>query len=135
MSLPALVFPLTLLGAVVLILAYDTVSALLVARTPSFAYRNLWPVQLALYVVIGFVAAVMLLNPKLVGVTGAVTGLVEATAGWAITWRIGPGRIPGTTRASIVTTILAMVAFGFGLAVLGAWIFSFVARAMIAAHH
>jgi hypothetical protein len=132
---PALAFPLTLLGAVVLILAYDTVSALLVARTPSFAYRKLWPVQLALYVLIGFVAALTLLNPKLVGVTGAITGLVDATAGWAITSRIGPGRVPGTTFGSIVTTIFALIAFGFGLALLGAWIFSLVARAMIAAHH
>ncbi len=127
--------PLTLLGSIALVLAYDALSAAIAARSPSFPYRNLWPLQFALYVVIGFVASLTVLDPRLVGTIGAVTGLTEATAGWAITWRIGPGRVAGASPARIAVAIGSMVAFGFGLALLGAWVFVLVANAFARAHH
>jgi hypothetical protein len=128
-------FPLTLLASIALVLAYDTLSALIAARNPSFPYRNLWPLQFALYVVIGFVASLTVLDPRLVAATGAITGLAEATAGWLITWRIGPGRVANATPARIVIVIASMTAFGFGLALLGAWFFVLVARALAGARH
>jgi hypothetical protein len=123
----ATAFPLTLLAGVVLVLAFDAIGALICARNPRLAYRNLWPLQFALYVIIGFVAGVSVLDPRYVGAIGALTGLVEATLGWAITWRIGPGRIEGATTSGIVVAALSMVAWGFGLSLIGYVIFTQVA--------
>ncbi|MDB5095286.1 MAG: hypothetical protein JWO85_3387 [Candidatus Eremiobacteraeota bacterium] len=123
----ATAFPLTLLGGVVLVLAFDAIGALICANNPRLAYRNLWPLQFALYIIIGFVAGVSVLDPRYVGAIGALTGLVEATLGWAITWRIGPGRIEGATTSGIVVAALSMVAWGFGLSLIGYVIFTQVA--------
>src|SRR5260370_40754380 len=122
----ATAFPLTLLGGVLLVLAFDTIAALICARDPRLAYRNLWPLQFALYVIIGFVAGVSVLDPRYVGAIGALTALVEATLGWAITWRIGPGRIEGATRGAMVVAALSMVAWGFGLNPIGYGVFVLV---------
>jgi hypothetical protein len=126
-------FPLTLAASIALILACDILGAL-AARRGWFAYRNLWPVQFALYVIIGFVAMLTLLDLRWVQLTGAITGFVEATAGWNITWRIGPGRLPDANPVSIGIVILSMTAFGFGFAIAGALIFNAVAGAMLRAH-
>ena len=123
----ATAFPLTLLGGVLLVLAVDTIAALICARNPRLAYRNLWPAQFVLYVIIGFAAGVAVLDPRYVGAIGALTALVEATLGWAITWRIGPGRIEGATTSGIVVAALSMVAWGFGLSLIGYVIFTQVA--------
>jgi hypothetical protein len=128
-------FPLTLLVSIALVLAYDALSASIAARNPAFPYRNLWPLQFALYVVIGFVASLTVLDPRLVAAIGALTGLAEATAGWTITWRIGPGRVANGTPARIAVVIASMTAFGFGLALLGAWLFVLAANALTRAPH
>jgi len=130
----AIAFPLTLLGGVLLVLAFDTIAALICARNPRLAYRNLWPLQFALYVIIGFFAGVSVLDPRYVGAIGALTALFEATLGWAISWRIGPGRIEGATTSGILVAAFSMVAWGFGLSLIGYVIFVQVARALAAAH-
>jgi len=126
-------FPLTLLGSIVLILACDTAGAWL-AQRGTIAYRNLWPVQFGLYVAIGFVAMLALLDLRWVEAVGAITGLVEATLGWWITWRMGPGRLPDANGVSIGIVILSMTAFGFGFAIVGALIFNVAARALLSGH-
>jgi hypothetical protein len=126
-------FPLTLLGSVALIVAFDAAAAWLTRANPP-VYRRLWPVQFALYVLIGFVAMLTLLDLRLVQIVGALTGLVEATAGWAITWRIGPGRIPNTNVVSIAIVVLSMTAFGFGFAIAGALLFNAVAPVLLRTH-
>jgi hypothetical protein len=129
----SIAFPLTLLGSIALILAVDAAAAWLTRERPA-VYRRIWPVQFGIYVVIGFVAMLALLDLRLVQIVGALTGLAEATAGWAITWRIGPGRIPKTNPVSIGIVVLSMTAFGFGFAIAGALIFNAVAGALIRAH-
>jgi len=126
-------FPLTLLGAIALILAVDAAAAWLTRERPS-VYRRIWPLQFGIYVVIGFAAMLALLNLGLVQIVGALTGLVEATVGWAITWRIGPGRIPKTNPVSIGIVVLSMTAFGFGFAIVGALLFNAVAGLLLRAH-
>ena len=98
-------FPLTLFGAVALILAVDAAAAWLTRERPAM-YRRIWPVQFGIYVVIGFVAMLALLDLRLVQIVGALTGFAEATAGWAITWRIGPGRVPHTNPVSVIVVAL-----------------------------
>jgi hypothetical protein len=129
----SIAFPLTLLGSIALILAVDAAAAWLTRERPA-VYRRIWPVQFGIYVLIGFVAMLALLDLKLVEVVGALTGLAEATIGWAITWRIGPGRVPNTNRVSIGIVVLSMTAFGFGFAIAGALIFNATAALLLRAH-
>ncbi len=132
-SWPISAFLLTLLASIALIVAFDAAGAWLTREYPA-VYRRLWPLQFGIYVAIGFVAMLTLLDLRPVQITGALTGLAEATAGWAITWRIGPGRIPNTNPMSMGIVVLSMIAFGFGFATAGALIFNVVAAALLRAH-
>jgi hypothetical protein len=127
-------FPLTLLGSIALLLAFDSAAAWLTRGNPA-VYRRIWPVQFGLYVVIGFVAMLALLDLRLVQIVGALTGFVEATAGWAITTRIGPGRVPNTNVVSIGIVVLSMTAFGFGFAIAGALLFNALAPTLMRIFH
>jgi hypothetical protein len=113
-------FPPTLGGCVLAILAFDTISAVVTRRFQAIKYSSLWPLQFACYVTFGFVAMFELLDVRLAAAIGAITGLVEATLGWAITWRMGPGRQARASAGSIAVAVGSMIAFGFGLALLGA---------------
>ena len=117
--LPA-AFPLTLAGCVLAILAFVVISARIALRNPSLKYGRLWPVQFGCYFVFGVVAMFVLFDARLAGLIGAITGFVEATLGWAITWRMGPGRQAEATPTAIAVAVVSMVAFGFGLALVGA---------------
>jgi hypothetical protein len=123
-------FPLTLLGGVVLVLAVDAACAWYTRGKPA-VYRRLWPLQFGCYVVIGFVAILTTLELRYVELIGAITGFAESTLGWAITWRIGPGRLNATNPVSIAIVIASMTAFGFGLAIVGALLFNVAARALM----
>ena len=123
-------FPLTLIGSIALILAVDAAAAWLTRERPA-VYRRIWPVQFGIYVVIGFVAMLALLDLRLVQIVGAVTGFVEATAGWAITWRIGPGRLEKANPVSIAIVVGSMCAFALGLSAAGALAFNLVAGAWL----
>ncbi len=127
-------FPLTLLASIAILLAFDILSAMTAARHPTFPYRKLWPVQLALYAVIGFCAMFVLLDVRHVEAVGAVSAFVEWTLGWAIVWRIGPGRVADATPGRIIVAILSMTAFGFGFALLGALIFNVFATVLLRTH-
>jgi hypothetical protein len=118
-------------GCVVAILAFDAISAALVRGSSSFRYGRLWPLQFGCYVVFGFVAMYVLLDIRLAGIAGAIAGLADGTIGWAITWRMGPNRRPDATRGSIVVAALSMVAFGFGLALIGALLFNVAVRVVL----
>lgn len=130
----SIAFPLTLLASIVLILAFDIVTARIAAGNPAFPYRKLWPLQFGLYAVIGFCAMLALLDLRLVEVVGAITGFVEATLGWAISWRIGPGRVANATPGRIALAIFSITAFAFGCALTGALIFNITARLLIRFH-
>ena len=126
-------FPLTLLASIALVVTFDTAAAWVTRSNPAL-YRRIWPVQFALYVAIGFAAMLALLDLRLVEIVGALSGFVAATAGWAITTRIGPGRVPNTNPVSIGIVVLSMTAFGFGFAIAGALLFNAVAPMVLRAH-
>jgi hypothetical protein len=123
-------FPLTLLGAVALVLAVDAGCAWFTRREPA-VYRRLWPLQFGCYVIIGFVAMLTTLDLRYAEIIGAIAGFISATLGWAITWRIGPGRLEDVNVVSIAIVVGSMTAFAFGLAILGALLFNVAARVMI----
>ena len=127
-------FPLTLVASIAIVLVFDVLSAMAAARHPDFPYRKLWPVQLALYAVIGFCAMFALLDLHRVEAVGAIAAFVEWTLGWAIVWRIGPGRVENATPGRIIVAVLSMTAFGFGFALLGALIFNVAVTLMLRAH-
>ena len=127
-------FPLALAGGVLLILTYDVVAAAYARGHPTFRHANLWPLQFGLYVVIGFVAMLAVLDLRLVQAIGAITGFVEATAGWAIAWRFGVARIANPSVGNIALVVASMTAFGFGLATLGALLFNFAAGLLLRSH-
>ena len=126
-------FPLTLAGAIVLILAVDALGAWLTRGDPA-VYRRLWPLQFGCYVIVGFVAMLTTLELRYVEMIGAITGFVEATLGWAITWRMGAGRVERATPDRIAVVVASMTAFGFGFAVLGAILFNVVLTVVLRAH-
>jgi hypothetical protein len=127
-------FPLTLAGAIVLILAVDALGAWLTRGDPA-VYRRLWPLQFGCYVIVGFVAMLTTLELRYVEIIGAITGFVEATLGWAITWRIGPGRTENANPVSIAVVVGTMTAFAFGLAIVGALLFNVAVRVMVHPPH
>jgi len=127
-------FPLAIVASIAIVLLFDVLSAMAAARHSGFPYRKLWPVQLVLYIVIGFCAMFALLDLRRVEAVGAITGVVEWTLGWAIVWRIGPGRVESATPGRIAVVVLSMTAFGFGFALLGAVVFNVVVTLMLRAH-
>ena len=130
----SIAFPLALLVSIGLILAFDTVASRIAAGDPSVQYGKLWPLQFGLYAVIGFCAMLAVLDIRLVELVGALTGFVEATLGWWISWRIGPGRVANATPSRIAIAIFSNTAFGFGFALLGALLFNIAARLLIRFH-
>jgi len=72
------------------IILIDTLGAL-VSRGFVFSYRYFIPVSFLTYIAIGFFVAKYATVIAAI-LAAAITGLVEATIGWAISWNIGPGR-------------------------------------------
>jgi hypothetical protein len=80
------------------IIAFSTTAIILIdtlgafaSRGLGFSYGYLIPVSFLTYIAIGFLVAKSA-TVFVAILTAAVTGFVEATIGWAISWNIGPGR-------------------------------------------
>ncbi len=84
----------TILFFGVVVIIFDGVWAL-VARSKEYNYaRGTW-VSLLIYLIAGGVTARS--GGVLAGLLGGlITAGVEATIGWWISWKIGPGRLPNT---------------------------------------
>ena len=101
------------------ILTFDTIGSLASLRF-TFSYSRLMFGSLAIYVVVGFVTAASE-SVTSAAVTAAVVGLVESTAGWAISWWIGPGRPADypVTGSRIVGTVIFVMMLGALFGALG----------------
>ena len=71
--------------------ALDTVGAL-AARRLGFRYALLVPGSFLIYGVVGYAAGRYARSDLAGAVAGSLVGLVDATLGWWVAWRIGPGR-------------------------------------------
>ena len=97
------------------VLALDTIGSLASLRF-KFAYARLAPVSYLLWALAGFAAVVGQVSEirdavALGALAGGVVGLVEATIGWWISWRLGPGRIPAErVRPGLIQRIVVIVA-------------------------
>jgi hypothetical protein len=86
------------------ILTFDTAGSL-VARRFGFRYGRLAPISYFAYALIGLTAALSV-SPSAAALTSGAVGLVEATAGWAISWYIGPGKPKkAVTPAQLALTV------------------------------
>ena len=100
-----------LLGCAVAVVAFDA-AASAASRRLGFAYTSAAAGSWAIYAAVGFVAG-RHGGLRAAALAGAATGLVDATLGWYVSWRIGPGRVPGglTPRqwlsAAVTVTLLA----------------------------
>jgi hypothetical protein len=101
------------------ILAFDAIGSVASLRF-RFPYSRLMLGSFAIYLVVGFVTAASG-SVMSAALTGAVVGLVEATAGWAISWWIGPGRPADypVTGSRIVGTVAFVIMLGALFGALG----------------
>jgi len=101
------------------ILAFDTIGSLASLRF-TFPYSRLMFGSFAIYFAVGFVTAASE-SVTSAAVTAAIVGLVESTAGWAISWWIGPGRPADypVTGSRIVGTVFFVMMLGALFGALG----------------
>jgi len=109
----------TLIGAVAIILFDALVAFVSVAMGISYAWGSLG--SIVLYALVGYSAARTKPRTPLsaAALAGAVVGLADASGGWAISWAIGPGVIPGLTVVVWILTALFVVVLATGIATLG----------------
>ena len=107
------------LGTAAAVLALDTIGAVAAAKT-GFPYGSLAVVSYVIYAASGFFSMRYGGFPA-AAAGGAFAGLVDATAGWAIAWAIGPGRPPDgyTGMAPILFAVTVVVIIGSILGLAG----------------
>jgi hypothetical protein len=104
----------TILSGIAGVLALDTVGST-AAKRVGFAYARLVPVQAAIYGALGAYAA-LALSVRAALIAGAAVAAFDVTVGWAISWQIGPGRLPAELAHPsrvIVTGLYVMALFSF----------------------
>ena len=108
-----------LVGAVTIV-TYDFIGATL-ARRERFSFSRLLVGSFLIDLFTGyFVARASTTAAAMAG--SALVGFVDATIGWMITWRIGPGRPKvRTTHLSIALTVLLMTVMAALLGLVGAF--------------
>jgi len=86
----------------------------------GFPYACLAPISFLIYAMAGFfVARSASVWTSLFA--GIIVGFVDATIGWAISWIIGPGKMPGVefTTGMFIITAFSVVAIGAICALVG----------------
>lgn len=108
-----------IIGGAVAVLMFDAAAAW-ASLVFGFPYGSVAIGSWIIYAVVGFVAG-RYSGVLAALVAGVAVGLVDASAGWAISWMIGPGRVPGAeltaarwTAAAIYVSVIAGVAATVG---------------------
>lgn len=104
------------------ILAFDTIGSL-ASRRFGFAYSGLIFGSFAIYLAVGFgTTSGGSLMPAVFA--GAIVGLVESTLGWAISWRLGPGRpaVQHVALSNILRTVAFVTVLGAAFGAFGGWL-------------
>src|SRR5512147_1657727 len=104
----------TALLGIVAVVAFDAIASLASVRF-GFAYVNATVGSAVVYATFGLLAGCTrtLVTSAMVG---AVMGLTDATLGWAVSWYIGPGRLPpgqltiaSWAKSAVTVVIIAMM--------------------------
>jgi hypothetical protein len=106
------------------VIVFDLVASF-ASRHFGFAYARASIGSYVIYLAIGFFAArgAVANAVAVAAATAAVAGLVDASLGWAISWRIGPGRLPEGTSLTIrrwITTAAIVISLAAGLGAVAA---------------
>jgi hypothetical protein len=101
------------LVGVVAVLVFDTLGSI-ASRRLEFAYSRLAPGSFLIYAIVG-IAAGRSASLGTAAASGAAVAFVEATIGWMIAWRIGPGRPPpgvAVPASRLVRTVIVVTITG-----------------------
>jgi hypothetical protein len=101
----------TLLGALAVVV-FDALGSYASVRF-GFAYTKLSPGSSIIYGIVGFSAGrTGALHTG--AIAAAIVAAIEATVGWAISWYLGPGRLPvaQATPHRILSTVVTVSAIG-----------------------
>lgn len=83
----------------------------------DFEYSLLIPGSIAIYAVTGFLAARASRETSAGVLAGALVALTDATAGWAISWAIGPGAPASGEQDALSLTLTALLVVALGAVV------------------
>ena len=106
---------------IVAVVVFDALAAI-ASRVTGIPYFWASFASWVLYIGIGYVAGrVALQHPiRVAAITGLVSGLADASLGWAASWTIGPGRVAGgITAIQWLLTAAIVSALATGFAALG----------------
>ncbi len=107
--------------AIIAIVAFDALAAV-ASRATGFPYFWASFGSWILYIGIGYFAGgAMPESPiRVATITGLVSGIADASLGWATSWVIGPGKVAGgITAAQWLFTAIFVAALATGFAALG----------------
>ena len=110
-------------GSVIAILLFD-LGASLASRSFGFPYARASIGSFLIYFAIGFATArTAAANPIRTAATVAmITGVAEASLGWAISWYVGPGRLSSATPMTVerwIRTAVLVAGIAAGIGALG----------------
>lgn len=111
------------LSGIVIVLAFD-VAASLASRGFGFAYARTSFGSYLLYTGIGYFAARGAATSPVMtaGLAAAIAGLADASLGWAISWKLGPGQLLegiALTPARWAATAIIVVALAAAVGAIG----------------
>lgn len=106
-----------LLGALAVV-AFDAIVSLL-SRRFGFRYAYASPGSFVIYAIAGYFA-MRAAGPSSAFLVGAALGATDATAGWAVSWALGPGRVSQLTMGRWLATAVMACAAAAACAGLGA---------------
>ena len=113
-----------IVAGMVTIVVIDTLAAL-ASKYLGFKYKWAMVGSVALYVATGWFA--QLSSPTASpGMAAAMVGVAESTLGWAIAWRLGPGKSP--TEKHMVAQVVVAVFGGALIAAAVGWMAGWGAR-------
>lgn len=112
-----------IIGGATAVLVFDVLASLASSRF-GLAYGAASVGSCIIYLAIGYLAArTSALSPvRHAAAAAALAGLVDASAGWAIAWQMGPGQLPAgvaLTPARWVSTAVVVVALAAAVGALG----------------
>lgn len=98
-----------LLGAAAIV-AFDLLASL-AAREIGFSYARASIGSYIIYFAIGFFAArASGASPlRAAAIAGAAGGAIDATIGWAVSWIVGPGRLPHGAQLTVSRWLIVAI--------------------------
>ena len=108
------------------VLVFDLLASL-ASRHFGFPYARAALGSYLLYLAIGFFAARVSTWNAIAAAAGAagISGLIDASLGWAISWALGPGKLPQGVQLTVprwVNTAVFVVAFAAAIGAIGGFV-------------